>query len=126
MGPRSVPGPAGRSHRAPARPDATRSRLALTGGGLAAMSALITAIVLPPTAATPASAGAAVATATPSTVAVPRPVRYVQLLPGQSAPPGTTVIDAKAPKPITIVTVVPAPARRTVVVRTTQSGRVLP
>ena len=126
MGLRSVPDPSGRPHQVPVRPDPTRSRLALTGGGLAAMSALIAAIVVPPTAATPPATGAAVETTTPSPVAVPRPVRYVQLLPDQSPPPGATVIDATAPKPITVVTVVPAPARRTVVVRTTQSGRVLP
>jgi hypothetical protein len=36
------------------------------------------------------------------------------------------VIDAKAPKPITIVTTVPAPAQQPVVVRTTQSGKVVP
>jgi hypothetical protein len=36
------------------------------------------------------------------------------------------VIDAKAPKPITIVTTVPAPAQQPVVVRTTQSGTVVP
>jgi hypothetical protein len=55
-----------------------------------------------------------------------RPIQYVQLAPGQSAPPGARVIDAKAPKPITIVTLVPAPAQQPVVIRTTQSGKVIP
>ena len=62
----------------------------------------------------------------PTIVTEQRPVVYVQLTPGQSPPPGATVIDAKAPKPITIVTRVAAPAQRTVVVRTTQSGKVIP
>jgi hypothetical protein len=126
MGPRSVPGPTGRPHRPAARPDPTRQRLALSVGGLAAMSALITAIVVPPSAAAPSTNGAAAATTTPTTLTVPRAIQYVQMAPGQSPPPGARVIDAKAPKPITIVTLVPAPAQRTVVVRTTQSGKVLP
>jgi hypothetical protein len=119
------------------RPDPTPSRLALGIGGLAAASALVTAIVGP---ASPvqlpvggAQAGAAQAdgvvtnsAAQPPTVTKQRPVQYVQLAPGQSPPPGATVIDAKAPKPVTIVTQVPAPRQQTIVVRTTQSGRVLP
>jgi hypothetical protein len=56
----------------------------------------------------------------------PRPIQYVQLAAGQAAPAGATVIDAKAPKPITIVTTVPAPPQQTVVVRTTQSGKIIP
>ena len=126
MGPRSVPGQTGRPHQPSARPDPTRQRLALSVGGLAAMSALITAIVVPPSVAVPSTNGAAAATTTPSVLSVPRPIQYVQMVPGQSPPPGANVIDAKAPKPITIVTLVPAPAQRTVVVRTTQSGKVLP
>lgn len=141
MGPRPGPDPAGAqsaedhpagAHRAGAqpaasrpavRPDPTRLRVALGAGGIATLSALITAIVVPPSPTVPAPV------ATPggsATLTRQRPVRYVQLAPGQSPPPGATVIDAKAPKPITIVTRVPAPAQQTVAVRTTQSGKVLP
>jgi hypothetical protein len=126
MGPRPVPDPAVRAHRAPARPDPTRLRFALSVGGLAALSGLVTGIILPPSPAAPSSVGQAPVTTSPGTLAQPRPIRYVQLSPGESPPPGARVIDAKAPKPITIVTLVPAPAQRTVVVRTTQSGKALP
>jgi hypothetical protein len=125
MGPRSVPDPVGRAHRATARPDPMRLRFALSVGGLAALSALATGIAVPPPPIAHSSGGAA-ATTMPGTIAQPRPIQYVQLSPGESPPPGARVIDAKAPKPITIVTLVPAPAQRTVVVRTTQSGKVLP
>ena len=109
---------------APTRPNPNRLRFALGTGGIAALSALLTAIVAPPS---PASPSAPLTTpAAQATVTQQRPVQYVQLAPGQAAPPGASVIDAKAPKPITIVTTVPAPAQQTVVVRTTQSGKVLP
>ena len=108
MAPRSGSGPAG------FRPDPTRLRVVLGAGGIATLSALITAIVVPP------------APAAPTTFTQQRPIQYVQLAAGQSPPPGARVIDAKAPKPITIVTRVPAPAQQTVVVRTTQSGKVIP
>jgi hypothetical protein len=106
-----------------ARPDPTRQRLALGATGIAVLSALITAIAVPsrPAVAPPASPPAA-----PTMVTQQLPIVYIQLKPGQSPPLGATVIDAKAPKPITIVTRVPAPAQRTVVVRTTQSGKVIP
>jgi hypothetical protein len=122
MAPRSPIGQAGPGPAAP-RPDPTRLRLVLGAGGIATLSALVTAIVVPPAPVTPVPAGTPVA---PTTVTRQRPVQYVQLAPGQSPPPGATVIDAKAPKPITVVTTVPAPAPQTVVVRTTQSGKVVP
>lgn len=106
-----------------ARPDPTRLRLALGAGGIAALSALITAIAVPPA---PAVSTLVNSPAAPTMVSQQHPIVYVQLSPGQSPPPGATVIDAKAPKPITIVTKVPAPAQRTIVVRTTQSGKVIP
>jgi len=106
-----------------ARPDPTRLRLLLGAGGIAALSALITSIAVPPG---PAALTPTTAPVAPTTVTQQRPIVYVQLAPGQSPPPGATVIDAKAPKPITIVTRVPAPAQRTVIVRTTQSGTVVP
>jgi hypothetical protein len=123
-----VPRPGTARRTVPRRPDPTRLRFGLAAGGLAALSALITAI------ATPMSTGAPVPPAVPAsapasatTVVQRRPIQYVQLAPGQSAPPGARVIDAKAPKPITIVTLVPAPAaQQPVVIRTTQSGKVIP
>ena len=123
MTPRSVPGPAG-PRSAALRPNPTGLRFALGTGGVAALSALLTAIVAPPSAPSPSSS-VTVPTAQ-ATVTQQRPIQYVQLVPGQAPPPGARVIDAKAPKPITIVTTVPAPAQRTVVVRTTQSGTVVP
>jgi hypothetical protein len=123
MTPRSTPGPTS-GRPAPPRPNPNRLRFALGTGGIAALSALLTAIVAPPS---PASPSSPLATpAAPAMVTQQRPIQYVQLAPGQAAPPGASVIDAKAPKPITIVTTVPAPAQQTVVVRTTQSGKVLP
>ena len=88
------------------RPDPSAQRLAVAFGGVAAASALVTAFLAPTTA----------ATATDQTVIVanPAPVqhvtRYVQLLPGQTAPPDATVVQAPAATP------------RVVVVTTRQSG----
>ena len=120
---RSVRGPAGPRPASP-RPNPNRLRFALGTGGVAALSALLTAIVVPPSSASPSSP--VTTPAAPATVTQQRPIQYVQLAPGQAPPSGATVIDAKAPKPITIVTTVPAPAPQTVVVRTTQSGKVVP
>ncbi len=106
-----------------ARPDPTKLRLGLAAGGIAALSALITAIAGAPA---PAASVPVKSPAAQMTVTQQRPIVYVQLTPGQSPPPGATVIDAKAPKPITVVTKVPAPPQQTVVVRTTQSGKVIP
>ncbi len=123
MAPQSLPDPTS-MRPVPPRPNPNRLRFALGAGGIAALSALLTAIVVPPS---PASPSSSVATPTvPASVTQQRPIQYVQLAPGQAAPPGASVIDAKAPKPVTIVTTVPAPAQQTVVVRTTQSGKVLP
>ena len=63
-------------------------------------------------------------TGTPTTVE--QPIHYIQLLPGQTAPPGAKVIDAAAPTPQVIVKTVPAPAQKPIVVKTTQSGKVVP
>ena len=108
-----------------AKPDPTPMRMAVGIGGLATLSGLVTAIFVVPAAA-PVTDAATIAPATPATVTQQRPVVYVQLQPGQTAPPGAKVIDAKAPKPITVVTHVAAPAQKTVVVHTTQSGTVVP
>jgi hypothetical protein len=84
--------------------------------------------VLPPRAAVlpPASSDPVSTSAPAAPVSVQRPITYIQLQPGQTAPPGARVIDPAAPKPVTVVTTVPAPAQRAVVVKTTQSGTVVP
>jgi hypothetical protein len=111
-----------------AKPDPRPMRLALGAAGLAALSAIFTGIVLPPRAAVlpPANVDTGPSNATAAPVAVQRPITYIQLQPGQTAPPGARVIDPAAPKPVTVVTTVPAPAQRAVVVKTTQSGTVVP
>jgi hypothetical protein len=141
---------------AKARPDARPMRMALGAGGLAALSAIVTAIVLPPrpttstavtthdqapTTVQPATRTAAVApTSDSTTIQVRRAIRYVQLQPGQTAPPGAQVIEASAPTPITLVVTVRAPAQPVSApqqpvaaappppapVTTTQSGKVGP
>ena len=111
---------------AKARPDPTSMRLAIGAAGLAALSGLVTGVVRMPTTSPAAAPTSSIMAPTPETVTQQRPVRYVQLAAGQTPPPGATVIDAKAPKPITIVTRVPAPATKTIVVRTTQSGKPVP
>ena len=109
------------THPVKGKPDARPMRMALGAGGLAALSALATAIVLPPRTVTQAVVVAleqptdtASATDVPSgaPLASDRPVRYVQLLPGQTAPPGASVIPAPTPTPGTVVVTVPAPGQK--------------
>jgi hypothetical protein len=129
-----------------AKPDARPMRMALSAGGIAALSALAAAIVLPPRPAVPVIVTPEQSTPTvdpqpsPTDVQIVRPIQYVQLSPGQTAPPGATVIPATAPTPITVVVTVPAPAKAAakapaagkvaaptpIVVKTTQSGKVVP
>jgi hypothetical protein len=111
--PAAVPRPAVPSrpaHPASARsrPDPTGHRIALGFGGLAAASALATSFLAPTPAAAPVTA-AVTMDATPAVV--PHVIRYVQLKPGQTAPPNATVSQAA-----------PAPTPRVVVVTTRQSG----
>lgn len=93
------------------RPDARPLRIAFGMGAVAAASALVTALASPP-----AAGAAPVEAQTTVTLpaATPRPVRhvtqYVQLKPGQTAPPKAVVKQAPAPKP------------RVVIVTTRQSG----
>jgi hypothetical protein len=116
------------------KPDPGPMRLALGAAGLAFFSALTAAIVLPPRpavltppdAAPAASGTAGSGTAGGSPTAVQQPVQYVQLQPGQTAPPGAKVIDQAAPQPVTVITTVPAPAQKPITVKTTQSGKVIP
>lgn len=117
------------AHPPKAKPDPRPMRIALGAGGLAAFSALMTAIVLPPrptvVITTPDSQQAFDPAASATPLQVQRPVQYVQLQPGQTAPAGAKVIDAAAPKPVTVVTTVPAPAQKPIYVKTTQSGKVV-
>ncbi len=123
--PRPLAKPAAKPGGPKAKPNATPMRTVLGAGGLAAFSAIATAIVLPP--AMPAGGYSAPAAdqSQAGTTAVPQPVRYVQLQPGQTAPPGAKVIDAAAPQPTTVVNIVPAPVQKPVIIKTTQSGKVV-
>lgn len=129
------------AHVKKAKPNARPMRFALGAGAVAAFSALAAAIVLPPRPAVTQTvqqpqqpAGPTVdPMATPATVQIQRPIQYVQLQPGQTAPPGATVIPANAPTPITVIVTVPAPVQKTaggapapIIVKTTQSGKVVP
>lgn len=136
------------AHAVKAKPDPRPMRFAFGAAGFAALSALTTAIVLPaqPTVVAPqaystetAGTGTAYTAATGTPVALEQPVQYIQLLPGQTAPPGATVIDPDGPKPTAIVVTIPAPAAAAAVapapapapakkpaVKTTQSGKVIP
>ena len=91
------------------RPDPMPLRLVLGVGGVAAASALATALLGP----SGTSATDPTPTALPVALAEPSPrhvIRYVQLAPGQTAPPNATVRVQPTPKP------------RVVVVTTRQSG----
>jgi hypothetical protein len=153
------------AHAAKAKPDARPMRLALGAGGLAALSALATAIVLPPRTVTvvqqvpadPQQQTTQQQTDTPPAVdpsaQATRPVRYIQLAPGETAPPGATVIpaptlvvsvpapggqkttqkttaqqpvQAQPPAQVTPAPKPPAPAPTPIVIKTTQSGKVVP
>lgn len=99
------------THPARARPDPTPMRLAFGLTGLAAASAIVSALASP----AGADAGAVGSQATPRVAADPAAVvrhvvRYVQLQPGQVAPPQALVRQAPTPQP------------RVVVVTTRQSG----
>jgi hypothetical protein len=153
-------------HAPKAKPDPRPMRVALGFGGVAALSALAAAIVLPPRPITsapvaigqPASissdAGGQTATLSAPSPATPQTsptILYIQLAPGQTAPPGATVIDATAapvvggvvsgPAPIAnqpatvravptqaaaVPVAPPKPAPTPIVIKTTQSGKVIP
>jgi hypothetical protein len=158
-------------HAPKAKPDPRPMRVALGFGGIAALSALSAAIVLPPRPVTsvpvtvdqPASAasdntgqGATSAAPAPVTPQTSPTILYIQLAPGQTAPPGATVIDATAapkaggvvsgpapvakpggavqpapvqvapPKPAPVQVAPPKPAPTPIVIKTTQSGKVIP
>ena len=121
-------------HAIKAKPDARPMRIALGAGGVAAFSALVAAIVVPANAAVVMPA-AQIQQATPASTGTPitlqRPIQYIQLQPGETAPPGATVIDPSGPKPTAVVVTVPAPAapavkQKPIIIKTTQSGKVVP
>jgi hypothetical protein len=90
------------------KPDPRPMRVLLGFTGLAAATAMVTAVALPPaTAQTATTITAADAGVTP----VRHVIRYVQLQPGQTAPPNASV------------KVAPQPTPRVVVVTTKQSGK---
>lgn len=96
------------------RPDPGPLRIAIGLTGMATASALVTALLGPSTGAVAGgtqitSADQAVVPASPA--AVKHVTRYVQLAPGQTAPPQAVVTQPPAPKP------------RVVVVTTKQSGK---
>jgi hypothetical protein len=128
------------AHQPKSKPDARPMRMALGAAGIAALSALAAAIVLPPRSAAPVQTTqteqpqATDPPASPTDIQLVRPIKYVQLSPGETAPPGATVIPATAPTPITVIVTVPAPkaagqkaaAQTPTVIKTTQSGVVVP
>ena len=114
--PAAAPRPSAAPRPVKAKPDPRPMRLVLGASGLAALSALVTGIVLPP------NTGSAYTGST--TVQVQNPVQYVQLKPGQTAPPGATVINGTAQSG-TLVNSVAAPAQKPIIIKTTQSGRVV-
>ncbi len=119
------------------RPDPRPMRLAFGVTGLAALSAMIAGIVSPaqpasaPLPADPSAAASTTAADAPTTISVPvqHVTKYVTLKPGQTAPPGATVVTKPDPSPRIVVTqiTIPAPAQarpapQRVVVQTKQSG----
>ena len=93
------------THRPRSKPDPTGLRVVLGFTGVAAASALASAFLAPVTAATPSST-----TIVQPVAAVQHVTRYVQLLPGQTAPPQAAMTQAPAPTP------------RVVAITTRQSG----
>jgi hypothetical protein len=106
------------------KPDPRPMRIAIGGAGIAAFSALASAIVMPPSAAVYSPAYAQQPVGGPGTVVGGQaPVLYVQLKPGETAPPGAKVVNSS---PGAIVAAAPvAPAPKPIIIRTTQSGRVI-
>ncbi|HEX7490306.1 MAG TPA: hypothetical protein VF337_01215 [Candidatus Limnocylindrales bacterium] len=96
--------PIAQPHTPRARPDARPMRLALGATGIAAMSALATAIVLPPQLNVFAAPNQqqvnpgqqATDQLSPDPAQAQASVIYIQLQPGQTAPAGAMVIDASS------------------------------
>jgi hypothetical protein len=121
------------SERKP-RPDPGPIRIAVGLTGMATATALITAFLSPAAGTTAGASGGATpitvaSTTDPIVAAAAEPsvrhvIRYVQLQPGQTAPPAAVVQQAPAPAPATaVVKPAPTPKPRVVVVTTRQSGK---
>ena len=112
--PRQAARPAPIAHPAPIarpRPDARPLRIAYGMAALAATTALVTALAAPPPAVTATDATQASVTLPAEPAPSVRHVtKYIQLAPGQTAPPNAAVKVVATPKP------------RVVVVTTRQSG----
>ena len=106
---------------APVRPDPRPMRFALAAGSLAALSALVATVAASavPSAAPAAAQVVTVQQDSPAEVGLVQHVtRVVKLPPGATAPPaGRNVVVTRLPAPVA--------KPRTVVVTTTQSGRVV-
>jgi len=85
------------------KPDARPNRVIFGFAGLATASALATAIVVPPQTSNQPDNGLALVATDPPTSPdgslSPRPVTYIRLAPGQSAPPGALVVDISSLAP---------------------------
>jgi hypothetical protein len=112
-----------RDQRAPkARPDPGPMRLTLGVTGLVAVTAMATAVVRPASVAPAATPSDLAAPTTQAPLVIRHVTNYVQLKPGQTAPPGATVVEKPVASPRVVIVTVPAPAPRRVVVVTRQSG----
>jgi hypothetical protein len=128
---RGAPAPVGASVAARAaeprqpkkRPDPGPMRLALGMTGLAAATALSTLIIRPPAAAPTPATDPALPEPTSPPLIVRHVTQYVQLKPGETAPPGASVVQKPAASPRVVIVTIPAPAPRRVVVVTRQSGQ---
>ena len=92
------------------KPDARPMRFVYGAGAVAAMSVMAVGLVQPDFAATADQPAGSDPTADPNAVAqapsttVRHVTQYIQLKPGQTAPPGAKVIAANAPTPRVVVT----------------------
>lgn len=99
-----------RSDARQSKPDARPMRFVYGAGAVAAMSVMAVGLVQPDFAATADQSAGSGPTADPNPVAqvpgttVQHVTQYIQLKPGQTAPPGATVIAANAPTPRVVVT----------------------
>ncbi len=88
--------------KAPTRPDSRPMRILFGLTGIAATSAIATAIVMP-TPSGPSATVAVVQTPIVRDAAIKHITRYVQLKPGQTAPPSALVRAAPDPTPRIVV-----------------------
>jgi hypothetical protein len=122
--PRQQAHPVTRPTTPPRKPDPRPMRVVYGASSLAALSALTVSLSHPsppadlPEVAFDTSLSEPAPATTPPPVEVRHLINYVHLLPGQTAPPGATVITPDAPAPLIVITTLPAPT--TVVGQTAQ------